>query len=362
MSGREVVVAALARAQNALPLTRATVVAAGPAASGPPLGGAEGGAVTVVPGRGLRAWLRALLVLWRAGPDPAATHVLHTHGSSALLLACVLRLPPGARWRCAALVHTNHGFVETLVARRMLGPAELFLHRFADRVVACSPRQVARLARGAGRPVDVVVNGIEVPPPVTARRRALARARLGLGDRFPVVGIVGRLAPEKRHDVFLTAGEGIIRHFPDAVLVIAGDGPRRDEIRRIVRERRLGDRVVLLGHVADTAGVYAALDLLLHTSDTEGTPLAVIEAMAAGVPVVATAVGGVPALLGHGRHGALAPRRRPHLLAAAAVRVLADPALRQSLARSARAHAAGELSAERMCTRLGEVYAAATGG
>jgi glycosyltransferase involved in cell wall biosynthesis len=361
LSGREVVVAGLARVQNTLPRTRASVVAVGPTASCVPLDACGRGIVSVVRGRGPSAWFRALRMLLRLRPATATTHVLHTHGLSALLLVCMLRLPLLSHWQGAAVVHTNHGFVETLFIRRFLLSFELLLYRFVDRIVVCSPEQAARLAAGS-RPVDLVLNGVEVQRPFTTPQRAAARARLGLQDRFPVIGIVGRLAPEKRHDVFLAAGECIIRSYPDAVLLVAGDGPCRGKVRRIVRERNLTNRVWQMGHVANTADVYAALDLLLHTSDTEGTPLAVIEAMAAGVPVVATAVGGVPALVIDGVHGVLAPRRQPSLLAAAAVRVLADPVLRHTITQSARVHVNEQLSLERMSTQLDDVYTAAKGG
>ena len=358
-TGRDLLVADLVGKQNARSLARASVVGDGPSAFRKFLN-QRGKAASVVPGRGPVAWLRVLRHLRHAFHPTDAVRVLHAHGLRALLVVGALRLLNRGSWRAGA-VYTNHGFVETAPLRRALLLIEPLLYRGIDRVVVCSPHQVARLARVTRRPVHLVDNAVApVPPGVLSR--SVARAWLGLGHDCLVIGVVGRLAPEKRHDVFMAAAARIARRYPDAILLVAGDGPRRHAVRRVARRHNLTDRVRFLGHVENVANVYAALDLLLHTSDTEAAPLAVMEAMAAGVPVVATAVGGVPALITDGVHGMLAPRRRPDLLGEAALRVLGDADLRQAIGGAARQRAAERFSLVRMCDDLDAVYAAAVAG
>jgi glycosyltransferase involved in cell wall biosynthesis len=359
LSGREVLIANLAQAQSSRLSSWVRVVVIGSATYPTYLGDRGVDVAMAVPGRGLGAWLRALRHLLRAGPRSRPVDVLHAHGPLALLLVATVRLLGGGRRAGAAIVYTNHGFVETVPGRRLLLRTELFCYRWIDRVVVCSPHQLARLAPLAGRPVDLVLNGVAAGRSTSTPQRVKARAWFGLPGDAAVIGMVARLAPEKRHDIFLDVGASILATCPDAFLLIAGDGPRRAEIQTMIEARRLTGRVRLVGHVHDVSEVYSALDVLLHTSDTEGTPLAVLEAMAAGVPVVATAVGGTPALISDGTHGLLVPPRRPDLLIQAVLRVLDDHQLRDTMVRSARERVLKHLSLTRMCAELDGVYAAA---
>jgi glycosyltransferase involved in cell wall biosynthesis len=124
--------------------------------------------------------------------------------------------------------------------------------------------------------------------------------------------------------------------FPQLRVLVAGSGPEEDRLREMVRDERLEGRVLLLGLRRDIADVLAAVDIVAFSSDREGTPLAVMEAMAAGKPVVATRVGGVPDLIDDGVHGLLVPRRDPRALADSIARLLGDEGLRSELGRQGR--------------------------
>jgi glycosyltransferase involved in cell wall biosynthesis len=147
------------------------------------------------------------------------------------------------------------------------------------------------------------------------------------------VGAVAVLRPEKALDVLVAAVSLLAAEFPHLRVVIAGGGPEEARLRALVRELGLDKTIMLLGLRRDVADVLAAVDVVALSSDREGTPLAVMEAMAAAKPVVATRVGGIPDLIEDGVHGLLVPPRDPSALAGALGRLLRDAQLRKELGR-----------------------------
>lgn len=217
--------------------------------------------------------------------------VMHTHGYRSDLLH-------GRRGRRVAAVcaTTLHG------SSRMGGMSHLFewiqgwaLRRF-DVVVAVSEPLFAEL-RGRGVPegrIALIPNGWS--PPRQALGAAEARELLGLQRDSPLVGWVGRLIPIKGCDVLLDA----LARIPTVpwTAVVVGGGPQADELRETARALGLAERIHFAGPLEDAARVFSAFDLLVISSRSEGTPMVLLEAMGAGVPVVATDVGGIPVALG----------------------------------------------------------------
>jgi glycosyltransferase involved in cell wall biosynthesis len=163
------------------------------------------------------------------------------------------------------------------------------------------------------------------------------------------------LRPGKGHDLAVAAVDEIARTLPGVRLLIAGDGPARDEVARSAA--RLGDRARLIGHRDDIMAVLDAADVLLHPSRADAFPTVLLEALAAGVPIVATAVGGIPEIVQDGRTGLLVQPPFDHrafvpLLA----RLLADPDLRRAIARRGRERFDEEFTADRWAARLRAVY------
>ncbi|MGK3208882.1 glycosyltransferase [Amycolatopsis sp. MEPSY49] len=198
------------------------------------------------------------------------------------------------------------------------------LRRTSRQVVAVSPATAGRLT-GAGLPDPVVIrNAVFARPPVFGR--AEVRASLGVPARTPVALCLARLEPQKRHDVLLDAWAAVDG---DAVLWLAGDGSLRAGLER--RAEALGRRVEFLGTRTDVADLLAAADVTVLTSDWEGLPLAVLESLAAGRPVVATDVGGVGDVLADGG-GLVVPPGDPAATAAALTTLLFDEAARESAA------------------------------
>ncbi|MEV4148798.1 glycosyltransferase [Amycolatopsis sp. NPDC049691] len=210
------------------------------------------------------------------------------------------------------------------VADEDVPAAARILRRTSRHVVAVSPATAGQLT-GAGLPDPVVIrNAVFARPPVFGR--AEVRASLGVPARTPVALCLARLEPQKRHDVLLDAWAAVDG---DAVLWLAGDGSLRGELAG--RAEALGRRVEFLGTRTDVADLLAAADVTVLTSDWEGLPLAVLESLAAGRPVVATDVGGVGEVLADGG-GLVVPPGDPAATAAALTTLLFDAAARESAA------------------------------
>lgn len=205
------------------------------------------------------------------------------------------------------------------------------------------------LARVTSRPVTVVHNGVELAPARDDRRTW--RARLGAGSF--VAAMVANLHAHKDHATLLQAWKLVVERVPDALLALAG---REEEtgpaVRALVENLGLTERVRFLGPTDDVAGLYAASDLYVHASTSEGFPNAVIEAMAAGLPVVATDLPGVREAVGEVGRPYLVPAGDAVALASQVLALHADPARAKELGKSAAAYARDELSASRMCETM----------
>jgi glycosyltransferase involved in cell wall biosynthesis len=292
--------------------------------------------------------------LWRRlGVD-----LVHAHQYTPFFYALAARV----RYRRPPVVFTEHGrhYPDFPRTRRMV------LNRFAieprDRVIAVGPSVKRALVVNEGIPagrIGVIVNGIDTekfaPAPAA---RADARKALGYGPDEFVVLMVARLDPIKDHLTAIRACARAAEQVPGLRLVLAGDGPERDTIEAFVRDRGLGALVRLLGTRDDVPRLLAAADALLLTSVSEGIPLTVIEAMAAGVPVVGTDVGSVGAVLAGGT-GLLAPARDAAALAGHLVRLGRSPELRSELGEMGRARAVAEYSEAGMTARYAELFDAA---
>lgn len=261
------------------------------------------------------------------------TDVVHAHGLRAAAFAGLAlgrrrpdRVPLVATWHNAVL--------GTGPRRRVLAGLERLAARRADVTLGASHDLVAR-AHALGSPEARLLPVAAAPLAAPARTRAEVRHELGVGER-PVVLAVGRLAPQKDYTTLLDAARVWRGHDPAPLVVVAGDGPLRGDLQRRVTTERLP--VVLLGRRDDVADLLCAADVYVLTSHWEARALVLQEAVRAGVPVVATAVGGVPELTGD---AALLVRPGDARAVAAAVeRVVAAPDLAARLVRDATARAA----------------------
>lgn len=280
--------------------------------------------------------------------------VVHAHGFRAAALTGLAlgrrrpgRTPLVATWHNAVLVEGPR--------RRAVAWIEAMAARRADLTLAVSPDLVDR-ARELGAPEARLA---PVPAPRLAapsRTRAQVRAEFAAGER-PVVLAVARLAEQKDYYTLLEASSSWRHRNPPPLVLAAGDGPEYDRLARLIEARGLPVR--LLGRRSDVPDLLAAADVFVMTSRWEGSPLVVQEAMAAGVPVVATAVGGVPALTGDG--AVLVSPGDPEAVARAVGALLDDPGERVALIERARAAAAAWPDEAEAARRVARVYREVSG-
>jgi glycosyltransferase involved in cell wall biosynthesis len=205
--------------------------------------------------------------------------------------------------------------------------------------------------------VRVVLNGIDHK--AFRRDRALepeARRELGLADTDFVVGAVGRVEPQKRFDLLLEAFAALRPRHPRLKLIVAGAGSRLEELRDHARRLNLGDACHLLGNRTDIARLHHAFNLFVQSSDYEGTPNAVLEAMAFESPVVATSAGGTAEIVRHGIDGVILPPGDWRRLAEAIEAVLGDRDAARTRAASARRRVETDLSFEARMNAVEAIY------
>jgi glycosyltransferase involved in cell wall biosynthesis len=228
-----------------------------------------------------------------------------------------------------------------------------WVYRRAERIIAVSTPIRRRLIERDGVHPDLITI---VPNAVVSAPEARSEEPpTGLRGR-PLVGVVARLQPEKGVANFLKATTRVASRFPEAHFIIAGDGPLRQELVVLAEDLGLRDRVHFLGFRSDASALMGSLDVLVVPSLTEGSPLVTLEAMAAGVPVVASAVGGIPDQVRHDKEGLLVPPGDTGAIGEAIVALLRDPARARSLGEAGRRRATSEFSHAAMVRRIEDVY------
>ncbi len=285
--------------------------------------------------------------------------IVHTHTSKAGVLGRIAALlasrPPVVHQPHGHLFYGYHGRIGTgllILAERLLAP-------LARRQIVLSWRGAEEhLARGIGRPgqFTVVRSGIDLRPFRRAgERRASCRARLGLRPDDFVVGTLGRLEPIKGVEDLLRGFLLAAARHPSLRLLFGGDGPLKKRLLALARGAGVQERVTFTPAWVDAPDFLPALDLFALVSRNEGMGRALVEAMASGLPVIATNVGGMPEVLEEGRVGLLVPQGDPEAIARALARLMDDPRLARAFARRGRSRAVG-FGAGRMGHALMRVY------
>ena len=305
--------------------------------------------VQAVPGRGLldlrRFW--RLVHALRSG----SYTLVHTHLTYANILGvAAARL---ARLPVAGTLHNVQPSHQAAPQRVMEG---LALRHGADALLAVGA-QVADAYRQRWPDLDihVLANAIALPEPLPQTERGALRRQL-VGDSVaPLLVAVGRLTAQKGYPDMLAAFARVLKTHPDASLLIAGTGEEKEGLAGQIAALNLEERVHLLGLRDDVPALLGAADLFVSASHWEGMPVALLEAMGAGLPVVATAVGDVPAVV-TADSGLLVPPQQPAALADAINTLLQDPARRRRMGVAAREHVAHQYSARAWTRQLLDVY------
>ena len=254
-------------------------------------------------------------------------------------------------------VATLHGVMAGVSPKHLM--AYRVLGALGQRPIAVSQELWNELAPRIGaapRSPDVIRNGTQVPPLMSPaerdERRAAARREIGLSRSGALLVAIGNLYPVKDHATLIRA----VADLPDVQVAIAGRGEEEDNLRLLAQELGVADRIHLLGLRSDVSRLLTAADLFVHPSRSEGLPLAILEAMAAQTPIVASRVGGIPEALDEGEMGALVAPGQPANLGREIAALLADPEKRNAFVRAAWQRAADRFSVESMARGYLEVY------
>ena len=302
----------------------------------------------------LRAVLELVRLFRRERPD-----IVHTHSSKAGLIGRLAARIGGV----PVVVHTVHGWSFHEGMSPLAHAGAVALERLAARwtwpvVVVTEVDAEIGVAAGIGQPAQYAL----VRSAVDVRRlrqaadsRESARADLGIPEGVPVVGTVTRLCKQKDPETLLRAARLMAELRPDARLVVVGDGPLRPQVERLLDELDLRAHVSLLGRRSDVEALLPGFDAFVLSSRWEGLPRVVVEAMAAGVPVVSTDVGGIADAVEDQVSGLLVPSGDAVALANALVRLLSEPGLGARLAATA-ASRVDEFDIGTMGDRLDDLY------
>ena len=313
----------------------------------------------ISPLRDLMATIRLARLIRKERPQ-----ILHTHTAKAGTVGRVAALLAGSR-RPPIVVHTFHGHV----LRGYFGPLRSRFFRLLERwlaarttaLIAVSPQVRDDLvALGVAHKDRFVVIrlGIELDERIAPEQngRDESRRYLGIpGDRF-AVGWIGRMTAVKRTDDVLVAFKRLRESGVDAVLCMVGDGPDRPGLEQRAHDLGIARHTLFLGYQEDVAQFYAAFDALVLPSGNEGTPVSVIEALAAERPVVATRVGGVPDVVRDGEDGFLVEAGATEELADRLTRLAHDPELRARMGKHGRDRVLPRYAVERLVADVDDLY------
>ena len=302
----------------------------------------------------LKAFYKLYRLIRKEKPD-----IVHTHTAKAGTLGRIAARLAGV----PVILHTFHGHVLTGYFGRCRSwvfiQIEKILALITTRLITLSEelkRELIDMGIGKEDKFEVIPLGLELEPFLDAERhKGRFKNELGLSAETAVIGIVGRLVPVKRHKLFLDMAK-MIDSQADIKFVIVGDGELRKELEDYAEKLGIADEVIFTGFRRDLPEIYAGLDIVVLTSKNEGTPVSIIEAMAAARPVVATNVGGVPSLVKDGVTGLLVKPGDTDSLSDAVARLIKDPHLRQDMGREARSRVFPSYDISELVGRINVLY------
>jgi glycosyltransferase involved in cell wall biosynthesis len=309
----------------------------------------------ISPADDLVALAEMVRLVRRIRPDIVHTHMAKA-GSIGRLAARICGVP--------LIIHTYHGHVFhsyfSPLKTRAFRAIERGLGLATDRIIVVGDGQRQEIASYGIAPLhklEPIRLGLELGQLLNAEaQRGALRRELAVGSETPLIGIVARLVPIKAHEVFFGAAARVLRAEPTARFLVIGDGERRNELERLADGLGLGPATRFLGWRRDMAAVYADLDVVVLTSHNEGSPVALIEALAAARPVISTAVGGVPEVVVNGTTGLTVPPADPATLADGILLLLRDGELAARLGVAGRQHVYPRYDSSRLVDDVKNLY------
>ncbi|MFH1622843.1 MAG: glycosyltransferase family 4 protein [Candidatus Omnitrophota bacterium] len=286
--------------------------------------------------------------------------IVHTHTSKAGILGRVAARLAGV----PIIFHTPHGSIFHSIyygprAIFLLSRLENFVASFTDKIINCANNERKDFLEHNISTEDkytTIYWGIRQDEFLKAYDRDSKRERLGISAETILIGNITRLVSEKGHMFCLEAFKITLEVLPNAKLLIAGDGILREKIEEKIKQLDLSSNVIMLGHRKDVAELLNCLDISVHTSAWEGTPLAIIEAMLMGKAIIATRVGGIPELINNGKTGILIPSGDRGALAEAIIKLAKDRMFANSIGQAAQDYAKEKFTVESMMRKITNLY------
>ena len=298
---------------------------------------------------------------WYAASLPALLlrgrfDILHCH----LVASNIIAKPLGGLCRVPVILnhdHTNDDYRANDRARLAL---DTLSNRLASHIIAVSDscrRFLVEREQVPAEKITLVQNAIDLRRYSPAcGTRSEARKALGLPENCPVVAGVGRLNPQKNFSLFIRVAAEVLKRHPQAVFILAGDGPEEGLLRELARKCGVAERLHFCGYVSDARKVYLAADVVLMPSLFEGLPMSLLEAMAMRVPVVASELDGIAEVVDNGRDGFLVPSGNTEAFCERVCQLISNPPLAAELGTAASEKIARRFSSERMCREVERVY------
>ena len=279
--------------------------------------------------------------------------VIHTHNTQPFVDGTLGALMSGVR----TIVHTDHARKFPDKKRYMF--AEWLMSHFAYKVVGVSDhtsQNLVRYERISSQKVMTIVNGIDGSKYDITIDKGGKKKELGLTNSGPIIGLGVRLTEQKGITYLLQAMPEVIKIFPDITLVIAGEGPIEKELKRESTLLGIDQNVLFVGPRLDMPELLQIFDIYVLPSLWEGLPMVLLEAMAAGCPVIATKVGGVPTMIKHGENGSLIEPKNPQALTSEIIKLLSDKELRNRYSKNGLSQFREKFGADIMTRKYERLY------
>jgi len=285
--------------------------------------------------------------------------IVHTHTAKAGFVGRVAARLAGV----PLVLHTFHGHVFHgyfgAAKTRLFIELEKFCARIGDRLITISPhlrQEIASYGIADAAQIEVIPLGLELEVMKCLPTRGLLRTQLNLTESVGLIAAVGRLVPIKNIHLFLDAAAIAHQQNPQIRFALIGDGELRQELEAYAQKLALDDVVIFTGWRRDLPQIYADLDGVVISSNNEGTPASLIEAMAAGCPVISTRVGGVPDIITDGQTGRIVPPQNAEALAKAMLSIFQSPAETRQMADRAREFALHKFNSQRLISDIYSLY------
>ncbi len=279
--------------------------------------------------------------------------ILHCHEAKSRLYGVIV-----SRLTGVPLISTQHVWTGQDWKTRMAEMVDAGCLHFSAKVIAVSSQAVKSLKRVLipSRLIETIINGIDLEQFSGTSGKSGLKASLGIPANIPVIGTVGRLEIDKGRELLIEAARRVTDTGREAIYLIVGDGTEMENLQSMARNLGLADRILFTGYEQDVRPFLEIMDIFVVPSRSEGTPMALLEAMLMGKPVVVTPVGGVPDVVKNGVNGIVLRERNAAQLAEGLLTILTDGALAMRMGERGRQCVESEYSARRMAERYESVY------